>query len=55
MIKPLNRVDVTHRNFTDPGVVWLFANGYRPKCDGRRVYLEREVPRLRLIKGLRAK
>ena len=41
--KTLNRVDVTHRNILDPGVVWLINNAYRLKVIGRRVYLERVV------------
>ncbi len=49
-IKPLNRVDVTHRRFSEPGVTWLIANGYRVKFDGARVYLQRELPRLRLVR-----
>ena len=38
MIKPLTRVNVTHRKPTDPGVLWLISCGYRFKV-GRQVWL----------------
>ena len=38
----LNKVDVTHRALTEPGVSWLLSNGYRLRFDGRKVFLVRE-------------
>ena len=40
--KPLTRVDVTHRKPTDPGVLWLIANGFYFIATFDRVFLECE-------------
>ena len=42
-ILPLNKIDVSHRSVTDPGIVWLVSCGYRFDIVGNRVYLVRSV------------
>ena len=49
-IQPLNKVDVTHRNVRDPGVIWLLNNGYRLRYVRGRVFLVRKLPLLRLLR-----
>lgn len=39
--KRLTKVDVSHRRPTDPGVVWLVANGFVLKLENDRVFLVR--------------
>ena len=39
----LNKIDVTHRSMTDPGISWLTSLGYRIKIIRGRVLLVRRV------------
>lgn len=39
----LNKLDITRYKATDPGVIWLVANGYKIKMIGGRVFALRLV------------